>query len=252
MKKFLVIGTFTLILLITGIFAVVSSFGLDSIDVSKETIVSALDKKLPIEKKIIFGNKLKIVSADLALEEDTIGILLNIEVITNRKFLGACPVKKSQNLLKKSLQNLLRKFDTMTKCVQSKETTSKILVLAEGNISYAGSKFYFQPKSRNSIVIQTKIEDPFLKKHEDKVAMVISEVAYVYLKNFPVYDLKKKGIIISASLESVEVHQDYITVNLSLLALTKTLMAYLVGFLLAMGYAFAAFRNPGLLFIFAW
>lgn len=247
MKKFLVISTFILVLLGGGIFAVTDSFDLDSIDVSKETIVSALDKKLPIEKEIILGNKIKIVSADLVLEEGKVGVLLNIEAITKYKIGRGCDEDKPAS-------QLLKRFNlqSLDKCFRSEETTSEILVLAEGNIVYSGSKFYFQPENRNSIEIQTKIEDPFLKKHEDKVGMIIGEIAYAYLNNFPVYDLKKKGIIISAALESVEVHQDYITVNLSLLALTKTLMIYLVAFVLAIGYAFAAFRNPGLLFFFAW
>jgi len=252
MKKFLVIGGFSLTLLVAGIFAVVGAFDLDSINVPKETIVSAIQKKLPLTKELPFGNKIKVVSADLELAEGTVGVILNIDAHTRMPVhCKTSPSSRSSGGF--GFTRLRNKFNALKgKGVCYDTNISHISVFAEGSIVYAGSKFYFQPKSQDSIQIRTKMEEPFLKKHEAKVGMILGKVAYAYLDRFHVYDLKKQGIIISASLESVEVHPDYITVNLSLMALTKTLMIYLAAFVLAIGYAFAAFRNPSLLFFLAW
>lgn len=83
----------------------------------------------------------------------------------------------------------------------------------------------------------TEFSDPFMIKHKNKVDVALSEIAFRYLDRFPVYKFKNntKQIIISAALESLEIHKDKIIVNVSYLELTKVLIGYLVMFVLAVG-----------------
>ena len=218
MKKILIGGAGITMLVVLGIAAVVSSYDLSTITVSKQQIDTVLQEKLPI-KNMVFLYDITIASADLDLSEGNIGILVNIEVNKTDVRCGSSDVglkwKKAQDLLKKV-------------CDGRSAETSKIDVLAVGVVDYRRPEFYFSPSGPDDVIIQTEFNDPFLIKHKDVVDVVLQKAVIAYLNNLPVFKFKNdtKQTIISMAIESIEVHNNSLQVNISYMALTKTLIGY--------------------------
>ena len=211
------------VLVILGIVAVVSSYDLDSITVSKAQIDIALQEKLPITKNVVLYD-VKIANADLDLSEGAIGILVNIEIDKTDVSCGSTDI----NLRWKAAQNFVK--TAQAACNNMSTETTTVAVLAVGAIDYRRPAFYFSPDSPDDVQIQTEFTDAFLIKHKQKVDIILQKAVFVYLNNLPVFKFKKDATqtIISMAIESVEVHQDSLTVNVSYMALTKTLIGYAI------------------------
>ena len=221
MKKILIGVAGITMLVVLGIAAVVSSYDLSTITVSKQQIDTVLQEKLPIKKKAVLYD-ITIASADLNLSEGNIGILVNIEVDKADVSCGSSDI----NLKWKKAQDLLKKAQKA--CDGMSAEISKIDVLAVGVVDYRRPAFYFSPSGPDDVTIQTEFKDPFLIKHKKMVDVVLQKAVVAYLNNLPVFKFKNdtKQTIISMAIESVEVHNDSLQVNISYMALTKTLIGY--------------------------
>lgn len=223
MKKILTGITGVIVLAVLGFAAVINSYDLSTITISKQQIDTVLQEKLPIKKKTILYD-ITIVNADLDLSEGNIGILANIEIDKTDISCGSPDVslrwKKAQEFLKKAQKA----------CNNMSTETTKINVLAVGTLDYRRPKFYFSPGSSDDVTIQTEFQDAFLIKHKQVVDAGLKQAVITYLNNLPVFKFKNdaKQTIISMAIESVEVHNDSLQINISYMALTKTLIGYVV------------------------
>ncbi len=223
MKKILIGIAGVVVLAVLGFAAVIGSYDLSTITVSKQQIDAVLQEKLPIKKKAVLYD-ITIADADLDLSEGNIGILANIEI--DKK--GVNCVSPNIGLKWKKAQTFLKKAQKV--CNNMSTETSKIDVLAVGTIDYRRPEFYFLPSGPNDVIIQTEFQDAFLIKHKQVVDTVLKQAIITYLNNLPVFKFKNdaKQTIISMAIESVEVHDDSLQVNISYMALTKTLIGYVV------------------------
>ncbi|KKL95112.1 hypothetical protein LCGC14_1857890 [marine sediment metagenome] len=223
MKKIVIGIAGVVVLAVLGFAAVISSYDLSTITVSKKQIDTVLQEKLPIKKKAILYD-ITIANADLDLSEGNIGILVNIEI--DKK--GVNCASPNIGLKWKKAQTFLKKAQKA--CNNMSTKTSKIDVLAVGTIDYRRPKFYFSPASPDDVTIQTEFQDAFLIKHKQVIDAVLKQAIITYLNNLPVFRFKNdaKQTIISMAIESVEVHDDSLQVNISYMTLTKTLIGYVV------------------------
>ncbi len=75
--------------------------------------------------------------------------------------------------------------------------------------------------------------------------VVLQKAVVAYLNNLPVFKFKNdaKQTIISMAIESIEVHKDSLQVNISYMALTKTLIGYAVFVLFSLVIAVLMMRS---------
>lgn len=119
---------------------------------------------------------------------------------------------------------------------------------SQGALRYAGNKFFF---NNQQLEISQILLENFQKMDENKAALISSAVnaaATAYLRMMPVYRLKDdfKGMIIRSALKSVEVKEGEVIAHLSLWALTKTVLLFVLACILSTGLAIGImFDVPG-------
>lgn len=227
MKKAIIIGFSILVCLILSGGHIISSYDLDNIRVSKDQIDKVLQEKLPITKPA-FVYDVTIAKADLDLSEAKIGVLATVE-IKKKDCNSKVPTvkwKKAQQFLGK----------VQEKCNSLSNDVHVVEFLAIGTLKYANKQFRFVPNGPNDVVIKTNLKEKFLQDNRQMVDAVLQKIVLHYLSNFPVYKFNNttKQTLISMAIDSVEVHTDYIQVNVSFLELTMSLVFNVVILMIAL------------------
>lgn len=239
MKQNLIfIGIGIVVMAVLGVVGVINSYGLDTIVVHKDQIDKVIKGKLPIKKRA-FIYDITVANADLDLSEGTLGVLVNIEI--KKTEVDCSPLSKITKW--KKAQKFLSKLKD--KCEGLSPKTHKIDVFAVGSLTYQRPQFHFSPNSPEDVKIQTEFTDALLIRHKPVIDAALQKIVFKYLNNFPVFKFNNttKQTIISMAIESVEVHEDYLQVNVSYLAFTKVLMGYVIVLLIFCVIAFGVIRS---------
>ncbi len=217
----------TLVIAIAGI--AWTFFGVHEISMSQASIQAKIDEKMPTTQK---GVTISGVKLDLA--DDKINLSLD----------AAATKFKTEYRMHTSTRGTLR-FDHSRGAFYFQPETLKITDLQANGANVADKVGSFIDKWVDSKKINEHKAE-LAAKAEEVAQSLVQKSAETVLERVPVYTLKNdfKGYVVRAVLESVEVKDGNVIAHLSLWQLTKTVAAFGLALIAAIGFMIALATNP--------